>query len=251
MGSDCIEKKKNQPVQIKPAPKKALDLADVRKRLEHARGPKYWRSLEELAGTEGFEEMLHREFPRHATEWTDPVSRRNFLKVMGASMALAGLSACTRQPTETIIPYVRQPEDIVPGRPLYFATAMPLGGYAMPVLVENHMGRPTKIEGNPEHPWSLGATDVYAQGSVLGLYDPDRSQTVTFLGEVRAYGGFLGAVRGPMALQRSKQGATFRILTDTVSSPTLADQIQQLLKLYPQARWVQWEPVNQDNPRAG
>ena len=95
---------------------------------------------------------------------------------MGASLALAGVSACTKQPPEEIVPYVRQPEELVPGRPLFFATAMPFAGVAQPVLVESHMGRPTKIEGNPEHPASLGATDIFAQAAVLGLYDPDRSQ---------------------------------------------------------------------------
>ena len=105
---------------------------------------------------------------------TDPVARRTFLKLMGASLALAGVTACTRQPAEKIVPYVRQPEEIVPGKPLFFATAMPLGGVATGLLVESHEGRPTKIEGNPLHPGSLGATDVFAQAAVLGLYDPDR-----------------------------------------------------------------------------
>src|SRR6185369_17804931 len=110
---------------------------------------------EELAATDGFEEMLEREFPRQAADWTnDAAGRRQFLKVMGASLALAGLSACTRQPTETIMPYVKAPEDIVPGRPLFFATAMPVGGIGRGLLVESHMGRPTKIEGNPDHPSS-------------------------------------------------------------------------------------------------
>ena len=106
---------------------------------------------------------------------------------MGASLALAGLSACTRQPTEKVFPYVKAPECIVPGEPLFFATAMPLGGIATGLLVESHMGRPTKIEGNPDHPASLGATDVFAQASVLGLYDPDRSQVVRHLGEVQTW----------------------------------------------------------------
>lgn len=143
-----------------------LDLASVRARLGAMRGQRYWRSLEELAETEAFQEFLHREFPHGASEWTDPVGRRAFLRLMGASLALAGLGACTRQPAEKILPYVRAPEQVVPGKPLFFATAMTLGGIASGVLAESHMGRPTKIEGNPGHPASLGATDLFAQASI-------------------------------------------------------------------------------------
>ena len=128
---------------------------------------------------------MQREFPARASEWFDPVGRRGFLKLMGASLALAGATACTRQPDELLVPYVRQPEHVVPGRPLFFATAMPLSGSAIGLLAESHEGRPTKIEGNPDHPASLGATDAYSQASVLQLYDPDRSTAITFLGEIR------------------------------------------------------------------
>ena len=110
---------------------------------------------------------------------------------MSASLALAGVGACTKQPAEKIVPYVRQPEDLVPGRPLFFATAVPFGGIAAPVLVESHEGHPTKIEGNPEHPASLGATDTFTQAAILTLYDPDRAQTVRYRGEVRGWGDFL------------------------------------------------------------
>ena len=126
-----------------------MTLADMRSRLAGLEGRTYWRSLEELADTAEFREYVGREFPAQASEFTDPAGRREFLKLMGASLALAGVSACTRIPDEKIIPYVRQPEEIIPGRPLFFATAMPHGGYGMPVLAENHMGRPAKIEGNP------------------------------------------------------------------------------------------------------
>src|SRR5438128_8408434 len=126
--------------------------------------------------------------PRHSTS----VDRREFLKLMRASLALAGLSGCSvRQPVEKIVPYVRQPEEVVLGKALFYATAMTLGGYAIGLLVESHEGRPTKIEGNPDHPASLGATDVFAQASVLGLYDPDRSQTPLHLGEIRGWSDFL------------------------------------------------------------
>ncbi len=228
-----------------------LDFAEARAKLAEATGPEYWRSLQELAASEEFQRALHREFPKGASEWLDGVSRRGFLKLMGASMALAGLGACTKQPLEPIVPYVRQPEQIIPGKPLFFASAMTLGGYAIPVLVESHMGRPSKIEGNPEHPACLGGSDVYSQASLLGLYDPDRSQTATYLGEIRTWGAFLGAIRGPMNAQKAVQGAGLRILTETVSSPTLASQIRALLQQYPQAKWIQWEPVNRDNARGG
>ncbi|HEX8925528.1 MAG TPA: TAT-variant-translocated molybdopterin oxidoreductase, partial [Terriglobales bacterium] len=162
-----------------PGKRDKLQLAEIKEKLTESRGPKYWRTLDELAGTPEFEEMLHREFPRHASEWRDNASRRDFLKLMGAGLALAGLSACTKQPLEPIVPYVRQPENIVPGKPLFYASTMPLGAYGHPVLVESHEGRPTKIEGNPQHPATLGGTDPYMQASVLDLYDPDRSQSVT------------------------------------------------------------------------
>ena len=181
-------------------PQKNTDLAAVRSalwaRLEGARGRDYWRSLDDLAATPEFQDLLEREFPRQAVGWSDdedPVEgRRNFLKLMGASLALAGLTACTRQPTEHIMPYVRQPEELIPGRPLFFATAMTLNGVANGVLVESHEGRPTKIEGNPEHPATLGACDAYSQASILQLYDPDRSQALSCNGEIRSWGEFAG-----------------------------------------------------------
>ncbi|TMA51303.1 MAG: molybdopterin oxidoreductase, partial [Deltaproteobacteria bacterium] len=196
-----------------------LDLATIRARLSAVQGRQYWRSLEELAETEGFEEFLHREFPRQAAEWQDGVSRRQFLQLMGASLALAGLSACTSRPTGTIVPYVRAPEEIVPGKPLFFATAMSLGGFATGLLVESHLGRPTKVEGNPDHPASLGATDAFAQASVLTLYDPDRSQTLMYLGDIRPWSAFLAVLRDALATQRAVEGAGLRILTETVTSP--------------------------------
>ena len=154
-----------------------MELAEAKDKLARAKsGPQYWRSLEELAQTDGFFEMLHREFPRQASVWPEGTSRRDFLKLMSASMALAGLSACVKQPLEPIVPYVRQPNEIVLGNPLFFASAMPFGAYASPVLVESHEGRPTKIEGNPEHPAGMGGSDVFAQASILDMYDPDRSQ---------------------------------------------------------------------------
>jgi molybdopterin-containing oxidoreductase family iron-sulfur binding subunit len=230
-----------------------LDLAVLRTRLDGKKGKQYWRSLEELAETDEFYELLHREFPENATEWNDPVGRRKFLKLMGASLALAGLTACTRQPTETIAPYARQPEGLVLGKPLFYATAMPLGGGATGLLVESHEGRPTKVEPNPQHPASLRGTDVFAQASVLSLYDPDRSQTLTFLGEISTWSAFLGAVESALTTQRAPemQGAGIRLLTEPIISPTLAYQIRTLLADFPRAKWHQYDPVGSDFAREG
>jgi MoCo/4Fe-4S cofactor protein with predicted Tat translocation signal len=228
-----------------------MDLPSLRSRLAAADGPTYWRSLEELADTPEFQELIQREFPENASTFTDPVGRRQFLKLMSASLALAGVGACTRQPTETIVPYVRQPEEIVPGKPLFFATAMVLGGYAEPVLAESHMGRPTKIEGNPEHPASLGAASPFAQASVLSLYDPDRAKTITYRGEVRTWSDLVGGLRTALILQRAQRGAGLRILTERVTSPSTADLIDGILQEMPQARWHQWEPVAHDGARDG
>jgi MoCo/4Fe-4S cofactor protein with predicted Tat translocation signal len=234
-----------------PSKKGKLDLAAVRAEIHKASGPEYWRSLEELAGSPEFQEALHREFPKGASEWVESVSRRGFLKVMGASMALAGMTSCVKLPKEEIVPYVRQPEELIPGRPQFYATAVTLGGYASPVLVESHLGRPTKIEGNPQHPASLGGTDIFTQAAILGLYDPDRSQSITNLGDQRSWQGFVSAIRGPLMAQKNLQGAGIRILTPTISSPTLADQLRNFLKIYPQAKWHVYEPVNRDNVLEG
>ena len=146
-------------------------------------GKKYWRSLEELADTPLFREFVAREFPQQAEEWNDPIERRTFIKLMGASLALAGLSGCVFQPPEKIVPNVKQPEEHVPGKALFYATAAPLFGAATPVIVRSNEGRPTKIEGNPEHPtnkpaespsenpvWNprgSSATDIFTQASLL------------------------------------------------------------------------------------
>lgn len=234
-----------------PSKKNKLELAEVREKLSDARGPQYWRTLDELAQTPEFAEMLHREFPKHASEWTDNSSRRDFLKIMGASLALAGLSACTKQPLEPIVPYVKQPSNLLLGKPLFYATAMPLGAYGTGLLAESHEGRPTKIEGNPQHPSSLGGTDVFNQGSVLTMYDPDRSQGNTHLGESQTWPQVLSGLRNSIQAEKAKGGAGFRVLSGATSSPSFVALMQQFLKTYPQARWYQWEAVNRDNTYAG
>jgi molybdopterin-containing oxidoreductase family iron-sulfur binding subunit len=228
-----------------------IDPSDIRARLAGERGPRYWRSLEELAGSEAFQDYLRREFPSQSSVWSDPSSRRHFLRLMGASLALAGVSGCAFQPPEYITPYVRSPEEILPGQPLYYATALCLGGYASGVIVESHMGRPIKVEGNPDHPASLGGTDPFLQAAVLSLYDPDRSQVVLFNGRVSTWDGFVSGVLDVRESLRATKGRGLRVLTETVTSPTLAAQLQELVTEFPEARWHQHEPVGREAMRDG
>src|SRR5215831_14016583 len=215
-------------------------------------GPEYWHSLEELADNPAFQECVQREFPPAASEWHDAVSRRHFLQLMGASLALAGLGACSRQPEEKIVPYVHPPgEGMMPGKPLYFATSLTLGGLALGVLAKSVMGRPIKIEGNPQHPASLGATDAFAQAAVLTLYDPDRSQAVLQRGQISTWNAFLTALSSALESQRFKDGAGMRVLTETVTSPTLSQQLRALLTKFPAAAWHQYEPVTDHTVQAG
>ena len=228
---------------------KTLDFTDFRARIGDLRGKEYWRSLEELSRSDVFDEFMHQEFPQQAVALDKGVDRRDFMKLMGASVAMAGLAACA-PPGETIVPYVNQPENLIPGKPLFFASAMPLGGVATGILVESHMNRPTKIEGNPLHPSSLGASDVFMQAAVLNLYDPDRSQVVRRLGDTVTWGDFIAAVQ-PIVTAAKTNGAGLRILTQTITSPTLGAQMQTLMAAYPGMKWHQWEAVNQDNVREG
>src|SRR5256714_3113641 len=229
----------------------SLDLAQVRAKLQAKTGKQYWRTLEELADNPHFEQLLHREFPRQASEWDEAVDRRDFLKLMAASLAFAGLSGCRANVQTNVIPYVKQPDGMVLGKPLFFATTMPFGGDAIGVLVESHEGRPTKIEGNPDHPASLGATDAITQASILNLYDPDRARTPTYVGDIRTWSAFLDAAQAMAEEIKAAGGVGFRILTGTITSPLIAEQIQALLKLYPQAKWHQWEPAGSDGAREG
>src|SRR6266404_5804641 len=228
-----------------------LDLAAVRTKLTDKQGKQYWRTLEELSDDPHFSDLLHREFPRAASEWDESVDRRDFLKLMGASLALAGMAGCGKPSEQFIVPYVKQPEGLVLGKPQHYATVMPFGGDALGVLVESHEGRPTKIEGNPEHPSSLGATDVFAQAAVLDLYDPDRSKTPVYLGELSTWETFQSAAQGLATSQKAVSGAGLRILTGTIISPTLTAQIEAVQKLYPQAKWHEWEPAVSDGAREG
>jgi MoCo/4Fe-4S cofactor protein with predicted Tat translocation signal len=230
-----------------------LDLVSIRERLASSQGQEYWRCLEELCDSEEFHKLLIQEFPQQAAGWTDGVSRRDFLRLMGASLALAGLTGCGKAAPqdEKIVPYVNQPETMVIGKPMFFATAFPMSGVGTGVLVESHEGRPTKIEGNPNHPASLGATDAFAQASILTLYDPDRSQVVRNAGRISTWGAFLTAVNDDLEAERVVGGGGLRILTETITSPALGNQLRQLLARFPSAKWHQYEPVNRDNAHAG
>ena len=229
---------------------KPFDLAGLRRLLASGRDKEAWRSLNELAENEQFQAFARGEFP-HPESLAKDLSRRDFLKLLAAPLALAGLSACVPQPREHILPYVEAPEGVTPGRPLFFATAFELEGYAQGLLVESHEGRPIKVEGNPQHPASLGAADVFAQASILNLYDPDRAQVVSSRGEIRTWDNFQTALTRALESQRGSGGAGLRLLTGTVTSPTLARQIQTLLEQFPQARWHQYEPAGRDAARLG
>jgi MoCo/4Fe-4S cofactor protein with predicted Tat translocation signal len=241
-------------------PNPSFDL-DALRATQKARGERHlWRGLEDLADTAEHRAFLEHEFPNDPlnesstesnADSSDGVHRRDVLKWMAASAALAGLSGCTKMPEQKIVPYVRPPEEVIPGKPLFYATSMTMGGVATGILVESNMGRPTKVEGNPLHPGSLGATDIFAQAHVLGLYDPDRSQTVIHEGRISTWGTFVAEVNDLRNNFAATKGKGLRILTETITSPSLAAQIQELLKEFPEAKWHQWEPCSGENIREG
>jgi molybdopterin-containing oxidoreductase family iron-sulfur binding subunit len=226
-----------------------LDLSDARAKLAATNGQGYWRSLEELSEQPGFGEMLQREFPGQAPKDWAPLARRDFVKLMGAALALAGLSGCAFQPPEKIVPYVNAPEEMVAGLPLFYATAIPFMGYGLGVLAESHEGRPTKVEGNPDHPTSRGRTDVWTQASILNLYDPDRSQFVRQGSGSSDWDTFVGAIT--KALNGTAAGEGVSLLTESISSPTTLGLIKQFQAKYPRAKWHSYEPINRDNVREG
>lgn len=216
----------------------------LRSQLAGKTGQPYWRSLEELAETEGFAEMLEREFPAGASEWKEGMSRRDFLRLMAGSLALAGVAGCSAPPVlEKIVPYVDRPEEMIPGKPLHFATAMEVGGWASGMVVKSHEGRPVKIEGNPDHPGSLGGTTPFGQAAILGLYDPDRSQAILREGKPGIWGGFLVDLNNRLSDQESSGGTGLRVLSGAVTSPTLRKQREEMLTRFPKARWVEYEPA--------
>jgi molybdopterin-containing oxidoreductase family iron-sulfur binding subunit len=234
-----------------PSQDSKQNFALLRDKILAQNGKEYWRSVEEFVDAPEFEEFVKREYPDHAETWDDSLSRRNFIKVMGASLALAGLSGCVIQPPEKIVPYVTAPPDSLPGRPLFYATSYTLGGVAMGLLAKSYEGRPIKIEGHPDHPGSRGATDVRAQASLLDMYDPDRSQRVMFRGTASTWQQFQTQLRSFVDTNRADGGAGIRFLTETITSPTIINQFKQLQAELPNFKWVQYEPINGDNAMTG
>jgi molybdopterin-containing oxidoreductase family iron-sulfur binding subunit len=230
---------------------KPFDLAPLRARLAEKKGRSFWKSLEEIAGDEEFNRFLYQEFPYFRELRQASLNRRDFMRLMGASLALAGLSACTPPPVEENLPYVRAPEEVVPGESLFFATAMVLDGLATGVLVESRMGRPIKVEGNPHHPASLGGTDAFGQASVLQFWDPDRAQVVEYKGEDSTWEDFQVAIGTKLKTFERSQGKGLYLLTPTISSPTLASQLQALGKRFPHAHWHHYQSVGHDNGYEG
>jgi len=215
-------------------------------------GQAYWRSLEELGDTPEFRQYLDAEFPSEAEVPTDALSRRRFLQIMGASVAMAGVVGC-RWPEETIVPFAHREEDVMPGQARSFATSFEIGGDVRPLLVTSQDGRPIKVEGNPDHPQSLGAADAYSQALVLGLYDPDRSRRVVHRdGGVRrrSWNDFESYAAEHFAKMKGG-GDRLVFLVERSSSPTLKRLHDRVRDVYPAAGWFEWEPVSRDNERIG
>ncbi|HEY2780575.1 MAG TPA: TAT-variant-translocated molybdopterin oxidoreductase [Steroidobacteraceae bacterium] len=210
-----------------------------------------WRSLEEAGGDPGLLARATQEFPMLARALADPVNRREVLKLMAACIAWSGLAGCDSKFGDALVPPVRMPPNVVPGRPNFFATAQVLGGYAQGIVVEHVMGRPLKVAGNPHHPASLGATDAYAQALPLDFYDPDRAAQVCFKGNPSYRAAFDAALATERARLKASDGAGLKILTGNITSPCLLDQIESLLRAYPEATWVSWEPLSRTNAQNG
>ena len=194
---------------------------------------------------------MEREFLEEGpSELAEGITRRDMMMLMGASLSLAGLAGC-RRPVEEIVPYVTAPEEMVPGIPRYYATTMPFGRSAYGLIVESHEGRPTKIEGNPSHPSTLGASSSRIQASILGLYDPDRSQTVRLKGEPKSWGDFVTAWAQLSQAHAADGGAGLAVLSESFSSPTLARMASEFRTRYPRATWATYEAVSDENRLAG
>jgi molybdopterin-containing oxidoreductase family iron-sulfur binding subunit len=212
--------------------------------------PTYWRSLAQIDDRPEARAFLEREFPEGASELPEGVTRREMMMLLGASLSLAGVAGC-RRPVEEIVPYVTAPEEIVPGIPRYYATTMPFRRSAYGLIVESHEGRPTKVEGNPLHPSTLGASSSRIQASVLGLYDPDRSQSVTQQGTRKSWGDFVTAW-GPLSEAHAADGgASLAVLSESFSSPTLSRLASELRARYPRVQWATYDAVSDESQVAG
>ncbi len=227
---------------LDPPRKRVTDIQSLREKLAAGGGPQFWRTIDEAAESEELKEYVEQEFPGLSGQIPQGVDRRSLLKVMGASLAMAGAAACTKQPKELIVPYVRQPENVIPGIPLFYATAMPVSGYARGLLVESHLNRPTKVEGNPDHPASLGSTGIFEQASLLNLYDPDRSQTVLHEGRLSTWPEFTGIFSSEAQGLSARKGEGLAILTGVTTSPTLASQMAAITSQWPSTKWYVHEP---------
>jgi MoCo/4Fe-4S cofactor protein with predicted Tat translocation signal len=211
----------------------------------------FWRSLDERAGTPEFRAFVEREFPAWADEMLEPASRRRFLKLMGASMAFAGMTAC-RWPVEPIVPFAHHPAGYVPGEPLHYATAIELLGAAVGLVVTSYDGRPIKVEGNPDHAYSLGGTLAWHQAALLELYDPDRSQHVVARdGAPASWDAFAAFVRQQFDALRASGGRGLAVLAEPSSSPSRRAQQERFHAAFPHARWHEYEPLSRDNAREG
>jgi MoCo/4Fe-4S cofactor protein with predicted Tat translocation signal len=228
---------------LEPPHRASVNIEALREKLAAGRGPQFWRTLEEAAESEDLREYIEQEFPGLSGQIPQGVDRRNLLKVMAASLAMAGAAACTKQPKELIVPYVRQPENVIPGVPLFYATAMTTGGYARGLLVESHLNRPTKVEGNPDHPASLGATTIFEQASLLDLYDPDRSEAVLYEGRMSTWGSFTGRLSTETQALAARKGEGLAILTGPTTSPSFINQMKTLATQMPSAKWYIFDPT--------
>ncbi|MBI1388245.1 MAG: 4Fe-4S dicluster domain-containing protein [bacterium] len=205
--------------------------------------PEFWRSLEEYSQTPEFQRWVENEFPSGIFQKSNELRRRRFLQIMASTLAMTGLQSCT-QPPEDIVPFSHEPQNEAPGIPEFYASGIRHHqGFVQGVLVESHEGRPTKIEGNPQHPSSLGATDVLTQASILNLYDPDRSQSALHNGKHSSWDYFLSESRGWLQSYRNNGGKGLRLLTSPITSPSLLKQIEQWKKAMPNAKWHQYSPI--------
>ena len=220
----------------------------ARSRLGDAKGRRFWRALEQLADDPGFKRELAQALPQFSD--FAAMDRRRFLQLLGASLAFGGLAACSGPPPEQIVPWVTKPADVTPDMPQFYATTLAYAGDVIGVLVESHMGRPTKIEGNPLHPASLGATGPLPQAAVLELWDPDRSQMPLYRGEAASWDAFATDLKSwPASFAHDASG--LHVLSDRIVSPTLRAQRDRWLQQFPGSRWYEYAPVAYDNTKQG
>jgi molybdopterin-containing oxidoreductase family iron-sulfur binding subunit len=223
-----------------PTRKPHFDLARIRD-VASAGSRRFWSSIEELLDEDEFRKWVSAEFPAASSMFDDP-GRRQFLKLIGASLLLAGLAGCGETKSDHALPYVNQPDDILPGVPRYYATGIFFEGYVHPVIATTYAGRPTKLDGNPDHPVTQGSSDAFMQSVVFDLYDPERSKVPLRDGAPSTWAVFAGALADLRARWHERNGDGLRILTGATTSPTLIRQIAELREQYPKMRWFRFEP---------